>query len=88
MAIETLFKSPKTKENFLKEVFNHFSYFYTEAIDQYTIIFKEKHIWGHFSENEEGFIYFDVKYEGSFRENPSEIKEFIQKMEKLGVEVA
>lgn len=91
MAIETLFKYKGTGKGdiaFLREKLQHFSYFYTPNIDQYTIIIEGKSIWGHyFTEENSENNYFDVKYESAFQSDSPTKALFIAKMQELGFEV-
>lgn len=91
MAIETLFKYRGNKnkgESFLIYALKNFDYCYTEEFQQYTLIFRDKYIWGHyFIDNESPYNYLDVKYESAFRDCPKDKDDFIEMMLSLGFEV-
>lgn len=90
MAVETLFRYKGKDKVFLIEKLKNFNYFYTEEFEQYTIIFNEKMIWGHYftdGDIENSYHYFDVKYESAFRDAPEQMLIFIEKMKTLGFEV-
>lgn len=93
MAIETLFRykgKEKGGEAFVIEKLKNFDYSYTQKLDQYTIIFNKKMIWGHYftdDDTENPYHYFDVKYESAFRNSPEEIQLFVEKMKSVGFEV-
>lgn len=92
MAIETLFKYKGNKnkgESFLIDALKNFNYFYTEEFQQYTLIFRDKYIWGHYfiDDVSSSYHYFDVKYESAFRSTPEDKRDFIEIMLSFGFEV-